>query len=80
VSTDIYIPHLFGPGTPVLVPIFQCSGCPNSGILLLFGLGLPKIQASQELSTDYTFGVEIAAFFSKYVRNSRKLQIVVSFG
>jgi hypothetical protein len=28
-STDIYIPHLFGPGTPVLVPGFQWSGWSN---------------------------------------------------
>ena len=25
-STDVYIPHLFGPGTPVLVPGFQWDG------------------------------------------------------
>ncbi len=31
-STDIYIPHLFGPGTSVFVPGFQWSGYSKSGI------------------------------------------------
>ena len=43
--------ELFGSCTPVLVPEIQWSGCPNSVILLLFGLGVPKSRASQGLST-----------------------------
>ena len=50
-STDIYIPHLFGPGPPVLVPGFQWSGWSNSGIHGQIRVRDGQIRASQGLST-----------------------------
>jgi hypothetical protein len=46
------IPHLFGPGTPVLVPGFQWSGWSKSGIHGQIRLFDGQSRASQGLSTD----------------------------
>jgi hypothetical protein len=48
-SADIYITHLFGPGTPLLVPGFQWSGWSNSVIHGQIRVRDGQIRASQTI-------------------------------
>ena len=50
-TKDIYIPHFFGPGNPVLVPGFQWSGWSKSGVYDQIRVFDDQIRASQGLAT-----------------------------